>query len=211
MIRSTLTLATIVAAFVSRSASAAIAYDTLGPGDSFQVTSWLLGSPNQDQDIAQQFQCWQGGDLQSMTLAITHYAFQNSYDVKLYSDSCGQPGTLLASWLGVQAPEDSLLTLVPDSNVTLAQGMNYWVAVTVPLGGENTIGGWNYDTIAGNNQSFLFSQHGAPWATQCGERCALRVEVAGAAPSCPGDLDGDGAVGLTDLAMLLALFGSVCP
>lgn len=197
--------------FGATRAFAAIAYDTLGPDDSFQVQSWLLGEPNQDQDVAQAFQCWQGGSLESITISITHYAFQNVYDVKLHSDNCGQPGVVLESWLGVSAPPDSLLTLNSSSQVSLSQGINYWVAVSTPLGGANTVGGWNYDTIPGNNQFFLFSQRGGAWAAQCGERCGLRVEVGGTDPSCPGDLDGDGVIGLADLSFLLSRFGLTCP
>jgi len=202
----------LLAGFTMALAPAGVAYDTLGPDNSFQVQSWLLGEPNLDQDIAQAFQCWQGGELESITLSITHYAFQNVYDVKLHADNCGQPGTLLQTWAGVQAPADSILVLTPATTVDLTQGYNYWVAVSTPLGGANTVGGWNYDNHVGNNTFFLFSQNGNAFAPQCGRRSGMRVEVVGGAtPECEGDINGDGSVTLTDLAILLARFGLVCP
>lgn len=51
-------------------------------------------------------------------------------------------------------------------------------------------------------------------SVDCGSRNNQReytvsVEVGGA--ECAGDLDGDGSVGLTDLGLFLARFGSICP
>jgi hypothetical protein len=202
----------IVSVAMVRPTRGAIAYDTLGPNNSFQVQSWLLGEPNQDQDIAQSFQAWQTRTLESITVAVPHYAFQNVYDVRLHADNNGLPGTLLHAWLNVATPGDSLLTLSPTQDVMLQAGYNYWVAVSVPLGGANTVGGWNYDTLPDNNQRFLFSQHGGAWAQQYGERCAMRVRIDDPPPSnCVADLDDDDDVDLSDLTIMLSQFGTICP
>lgn len=203
----------VLSAAAASSAHAGIAYDTLGASNSFQVMSWLIGEPTQEQKVAMQFQAWASGEVTQITLALTHYAFQNVYTVTLYADGCSSPGAVLEQWANVAAPEDSLLELVPDTTVELKAGFNYWVEVSAPLGGDNTVGGWNYDTIPSNNTRFAFVQGAGPWAYQCGERSALRVEIegGGSGSSCVGDLDNSGVVDLQDMALFLAAFGTTCP
>lgn len=193
-------------------AEGGIAYDTLGPGDDFQTLAWLIGEPSFDQKVAMTFQAWQGGRLSTITLALTHYAFDNVYDITLYTDNCGRPGAVLEAWLGVATPPSALLELTSIATVDLTIGYNYWVEVRAPLGGDQTVGGWNYDVLPSNNTDFVFALGAGAYAEQCGERSALRVETTGGGSStCPGDFDGNGIVDITDLALLLSAFGTMCP
>ena len=198
---------------ISTATASQVVYDDLGPNNAFQVQSWLIGTAAYNQQIGVAFQAWNTGGLANLTVALTHYAGQNVYDVRLHADSCGQPGTLLQAWLSVATPADSLLHLTPTQNVPLTAGYNYWVVIAAPLGNDLTVGGWNKDSLsASHNSTFLFSQQGGSFVDQCGEHSGLHVEINGTSPSdCPGDMDGDHDVDISDLTLFLSRFGTICP
>lgn len=198
-------------AALSGAAVAGTAYDNLGPDDGFQVASWLIGNSGFDQDVGMMFMSASSGELAELTLALSHYDGPNFYDISLNADACGTPGAQIYAWSAVSSPAEALVHVQPAPGaVQLTAGFNYWVVVE-PTNGPVTTGGWNRDTITGNDMRFAFAQFGGAWSTQCGDRSAMRVETIGGAPACEGDVNGDGVVNLADLSALLTNFGLVCP
>jgi hypothetical protein len=91
----------------------------------------------------------------------------------------------------------------------LNAGTRHWVvARSSAPGGLNAV--WNFAASGNSFNSFTSSTNPESWQPG-GSGAALCIVVQGEVPTDPADLDGDGAVGPADLALLLGAWGTPGP
>ena len=102
-------------------------YSNLGPGDTFII--------NQEYDtnfdfMATTFVTTGGGSLGNLRTSL--FSLDSPVDLRLYTDSGGQPGALLESWSAtVPGFPGLLMTLPSDQHPLLSANTQYWFVIAL--------------------------------------------------------------------------------
>jgi len=156
----------ILAASLTVSAVADVAYSTFGPGDSYTTSGWGIGGTDQ-QVIAFQFTSAATGVLASVEFAYFTLA-SGTLNVELFEDSSDTKGSQMIAW-GVN-PSGPVTTLYnPFPSVALTAGNKYWLQVS-GVTSTGASGGWNI-----NNQSLFTSAY--YWSTTGSGYTTLQTSV----------------------------------
>ncbi|GMU80534.1 MAG: hypothetical protein AMXMBFR47_04050 [Planctomycetota bacterium] len=144
------------------------------------------------------------------------------FTIRFYTDDGGRPGTRVFEQDVFAFTETNYYvhpslgfagyryTVDLSPAYTIDTGGTYWISVVaiLPRGGGSTEPQWGWiasSTITPPRAHQWFFNPGG--FTEQGNDVAFSL-ISGGAPPCPGDLDGDGQVGLSDLAALLSNFGT---
>lgn len=130
--------------------------------------------------------------------------------IKIYvDDGAGTPGDLDASWeqpmdeFVDEGPELIRVTAFFDDAVTLSAGTIYWIG----LSGVGSELGQEAVQTPGDGMMAQMAGDGFQFHTSVGDQMfRLYGEPAGGG-GIPGDIDGDGTVGTSDLVLLLGAWG----
>lgn len=145
------------------------------------------------------------------------------FTIRFYTDNNGHPGTRIfeqdvftfsevnyyvepnLGFAGYHYTVDLSPSFTVDTNAT------YWVSVVAILarGGGANEPQWGWiasSTVTPPHANQWFFNPGG--FTEQGNDVAFSLNSVGGQPPCPGDLDGDAQVGLSDLATLLSNFGT---
>lgn len=123
--------------------SAGTAYNNFGPGNTVGVNAWIF--TNASGFIATTFTTTGAGPLSSVLLDAG--CSSTPITLGLYTNSAGQPGTLLESWT-VPVTTVQLITLTSVLNPVLSSGTQYWFVITIPS--NSTIEwAWNNQGVNG--------------------------------------------------------------
>jgi len=123
--------------------SAGTAYNNFGPGNTVGVNAWIF--TNASGFIATTFTTTGAGPLSSVLLDAG--CSSTPITLGLYTNSAGQPGTLLESWT-VPVTTVQLITLTSVLNPVLSSGTQYWFVITIPS--SSTIEwAWNNQGVNG--------------------------------------------------------------
>ncbi|OJW22552.1 MAG: hypothetical protein BGO49_00775 [Planctomycetales bacterium 71-10] len=164
---------------------AEVIYSSLGPGDSYSSTGGqaiITPSSNGGTYAAHAAVFTVGGTGDSLftsaELPLLHYVGDNSFIVRLYTESNGLPGTILESF-DVIAPTSGLLTVVSAGGVVLEAGRSYFLAA-LPL--ETSFGIWYASVLGGTGDYYSFDEL-ATWHVQgTAEEPAFRINGTAAVP-----------------------------
>ena len=172
-------------------ADGAVVFSTIGPGDSYDVTTWYVleqvgsfpFSFHQTVQAARfSFAGPQSYSLDSIELAAGHRDGENALWASLVIDVGGEPGSSsidsLYYWCYEMSPLGTLSPLLVGdsySHPVLTPGTGYWLIVGVsgPLGSR---GGWytslpSVDGLHGSSAS----SYGEPWSIEYGTLPAFRI------------------------------------
>ena len=91
------------------------------------------------------------------------YSTPSEFDLTLYSDSGGVPGSVLASWTDISATESfgsccGLETVTPGTTIILAAGTQYWLLASANADDPDAEADWNMNNIG---------QTGPIWCSGC--------------------------------------------
>lgn len=176
-----------VAATSQTGGRADVIYSSLGPGDSYSSTGGqAIITPSSAGGTyaahAAVFTVGGTGDylFTSAELPLLHYVGDNSFIVRLYTESSGLPGTVLESF-DVIAPTSGLLTVVSGGGVVLEAGRSYFLAA-LPLDTSASFGIW-YATVLGGTGDYYSFDELATWKVQAtAEEPAFRINGTAAVP-----------------------------
>jgi hypothetical protein len=107
--------------------SAGIPYNNFGPGYTVSATSWVFF--NAVGFAGTTFTTTGAGPLSTV---LTNIDTPVPLTIGLYTNSAGQPGTLLESWTVPVTSGAQLITLTSVVNPVLSSGTPYWLVITVP-------------------------------------------------------------------------------
>lgn len=121
----------------SHPAAANVLFTNLGPGDSYNTNlfdGYVTANSANPFSVATDFTATATGSLGTLLLPISD---DNGYvSLGLYTDSSGQPGTLLEGWTDISVPttrtDIPLLSVTSLLNPVLSIGITYWLVVTSP-------------------------------------------------------------------------------
>jgi hypothetical protein len=171
-----------------------------------------------DQTSVNQVEAWPYTAVASGTTATLAIYFgiatgtTQPIQVGLYSDSAGNPGSLLSqATIGNPTSGWNGITLSPQVNII--NGTQYWIAVlgadtahSVTLRDHTRPGSCTAVAGSSNNWTSLNSSFGTPGLGFAD--CPLSAYVtAGSTTPKTGDINGDNAVNITDLSLLLSSYG----
>lgn len=160
----------LVGMLVTAVVQADVIYSNFGPGTTFDSgVSYVLSGPSSPvgmYTMAMPFIPSASYTLDSATVAIGIDQGTNSFDLAVYDDSGGRPGsTVLESWSGiVMGPDHSATTtetVLSASNPLLTGGSPYWLVASASA---DTWAGWMYNST-GDLGGYAFSTTGpaGPW------------------------------------------------
>jgi len=107
--------------------------------------------------------------ITSATNVLNSLAAAAGFQVSVYSDSNGQPGSLVGSLTGTSVPTSRTITFT--GSVSVSSGVKYWigtrslvtVANSLPRNNGTQTSAWSWDTNSGN-QAYT-SNGGSTWTT----------------------------------------------
>lgn len=161
-------------------------FNNFAAGDTYdKETGWgigndaLEGQPFSNQTVYTGFAVAGSGrfSLDRLTLAISLILGDNTLDVALYSDSDGEPGTVLETFhlsgaMGAFGKLNPPLVLDSSLHPLLDAGRRYWVGASSPT---TTLAAWNDNSI-GDVDTMAFLNAGiTPLSVSTETRGALRV------------------------------------
>jgi len=160
-------------ALCSMPAMAQTLYSNLGTGTNvyYCCEGWTIsgtGTLGFAQSVAEEFQVGQNGNVGQIDVGVGYVEGNNAFDIGLYADSAGQPGTLLGAWNNLSSPETfgnccGLITISGISGISLSTGTNYWLVVG-PINSSDTLwGAWNFSNSASGQLDFS-TDGGQTWA-----------------------------------------------
>ena len=100
------------------------------------------------------FQTVAGGSVSQIDLGVTNFSGSNEFEVSIWTDSGGMPGTMVGGYWGVTTAASTccILTTIPGiSGVTLAPGTDYFMELGPVSPNDNSfnIGAWNTVGLTG--------------------------------------------------------------
>lgn len=118
-----------------------ILYNNLGSGNTSSGSSYTDGIGPGVVFVGTRVTATAGGAL-STVLTFFNTSFATTVTMGLYTDSGGQPGTLLESWSTPTVSQDApgLITLTSVVHPVLAAGTAYWFVINPP--NASRVGGW---------------------------------------------------------------------
>ena len=145
-------------ALCSMPAMAGTLYSNLGTGTDvyYCCQGWTIsgtGTLGFSQSVAEEFQVGSNGSVGQIDVGVGYVEGNNAFDIGLYADSSGQPGTLLGAWNNLSSPQSfggccGLITITGISGINLSTGTNYWLVVG-PINSSDTLwGAWNFSNSA---------------------------------------------------------------
>jgi hypothetical protein len=159
-----------------------VIFSNLGPGNSYNESSWLFFGPSnslfggQQRSLAESFTTSDSANLTQVLLPLTYLSGTNSANIYLESNSNGLPGTILESWSvsGMSNGAAGTLEDLSSTGLLLDANTTYW-AVVAP-GASDTVAGW----LVNNTGDILgfAGNPGSGWSVQ-----NLPVEC-GTQPGC---------------------------
>lgn len=116
-------------------------YNNLGPGNTSSGSGYTDGIGAGVVFVGTRVTATAGGAL-STVLTFFNTSFATTVTMGLYTDSGGQPGTLLESWSAPTVSQDTpgLITLTSVVHPVLTSGTPYWFVINPP--NANRIGTW---------------------------------------------------------------------
>ncbi len=188
-------------------AGAVILYDTLGPGDSYDI-AWgaMLGSSPFDgpwlAGFTFSFAGEQAYELDRIEVAACRVTGDNSVDIWLMTDAGGQPGVSLESFglhgmMGDIDQINPLLFVSSYSRPVLSPDTPYWLVMTAP---ETTWATWNWASpdVPG---LFAYRVGEDPWSVWPFKVAAFRIYGGESAASLPVTVPVPGAALLVVLGL----------
>lgn len=166
-------------------------------GTTWSDSSPILAVPNSNYSVS-----WEGGDSDGLVVP---------------SDSVGTVSALVSSSNGTCMLQEEIPTVQVVVGCTDADACNYQIDATCdegtciypPLGASDCNSGAE---ICGTGTTWDFDTQTCVSIITCGEGTTWDAELQTCIcnESCPGELDGDGVIGASDLLQFLSMFGSVC-
>lgn len=183
-----------------------VAYNNLGPRDSYSVNGFIVSGPQAPAQWSQGFRfvAQASGSVTRLTVPVQHLAGENLFTWSIYGDANGQLGTglgVIGSAAGPDAgvpPQPAPVQIDADGSVALSSGTAYWL---VGSGVGSSQGTWH-----ANNQGVIgprvYSQGVGPWLMDTQTVAAFRIEVRAQA-ACAADFDQNGHVDPVDIALFV--------
>ncbi len=176
-------------------ATADVAFNNFGPGDSYSGNGYILYGPQASPTQwtqGFQFTAQAGGPITKLVIPVQYLnGSTNNYSFEIYSDAGDLPGASIgvigqtAGFINNSPPLPPPIEILPSGSITLTSGTKYWV---VGFGSGDTQGTWHQND---NGQMGLraWMAFGLPWQPGQIEMAAFRIEVAGGAPACYANCD----------------------
>lgn len=151
-------------------APAQIIFNNFGASDAYDTGSgWTISGPSSAPGFFAQGFAFTAGitaQVATITVGMLHVADTNSYQMQLWTDSAGIPGTLLGTWsspAGVVGtnPPPFVINVVAGPNVTA--GSTYWLTATAL---NATFGFWGNNVTASTGPRALMQTPGGTWSNQ---------------------------------------------
>jgi len=195
---------------VGSTAADTIVYDTLGSDDTYDSGGDWIGNLFGDWVVlAENFVPSGSGDVVQIDAAIWWGGEGvNEFTLRLLDDAGGYPGNTIL-WEETFTNEcggyGSVVYLSGLTGPAITAGTSYWLYCEVPEDGQSVV--YWYSNNKGHIGGHARKSRGYDWNVWWDyPNRAFRVIVADAS-DCPGDLDGDGTTGQSDLGILLADWG----
>jgi hypothetical protein len=195
-----------LATFAPAAASADVAFDNFGPGNTFAGNGWLIQGPQAGPwSHAFPFTSAASGEISTLVVALHHLQGQNGYTFELRADTGGVPGASLGP-LGevagfLEGEEPVQFSALP--GVTVAAGTNYWLYCR---GVDTAFGTWRTSPNAGGTRAYSLDG-GTTWTVESvgatGAISAFRIETGG---SCYADCDRNQALNVDDFICFINEF-----
>jgi len=173
-------------------------YSNLGPGNTFIINrDWQTNFDF----MATPFVTTSGGNLGDILTPL--FSLDNPVSIGLYTDSSGQPGTLLEGW-SIDAPgfPGILTTIASVTNPLLSADTQYWLVITLTDAQKNELAWYENDQgidggiWAGNSLTGLISFEPASPAP------AIQLDMVGSTSAMPEPGSGTLLAGLALILML---------
>ncbi len=180
--------------------SAAVVYESAGYPNTFGVVT-VSGPDNSKEGFRQVATLFNlnGGDvfLDAVSIVAVNFGSQtlNSFDIAVFSDSAGAPGTSLETIAGISLPASEAIETTAFAGTTVLQsGVDYWIVLT---GNGDANGEW-YDTDASPvSPNASRTSPGGSWSVASTPPRVLTLQVEGTSvpePSSPALLGLGGLV-----------------
>jgi hypothetical protein len=205
---------------VSTTGAQITVYNNFGPDHDGWDYNWGLGWTVAGEDVPSQYGVEQAmgfvptasGFVSDIWVAMWQVPFEPGYDevtLRLARNPDNLPPTeedVMEEWTMTDFPSWDDWSpphhLVGSGTSYLEEGESYWLWA---VGGPTTWCGWCMNIDPGLTCPHTLRREGEDWLPIGNETAsAFRVDVLG----CTGDVDGDGDTDLSDLAALLAAYGS---
>jgi hypothetical protein len=164
---------------LSATASSAVIYDNLGPGNSYSLPGgWCIDGTAAGCGVfaveAMPF-VGNGGRVTQIDLGLTYFGGTNAAIVQLSADSGGLPGMVLRSWTVEGMPFYGtcceVTTVTASPSIPVRAGKQYWVAVLPSADDTSEVWNWTADDLQGPFASDL----GSGWSSYFDHVSAFRV------------------------------------
>ncbi|MGC4045019.1 MAG: choice-of-anchor R domain-containing protein [Armatimonas sp.] len=158
------------------SAHADTIFDNFGAGNTYQAGSWEFRGENNISriDRAKSFVPSQSYSLTSIETALYWETGDKNFDISIYSDAGGAPGTALSTFtqLATAPLGQTILYTSAYSGITLNAGSTYWVVINAASPNSSDGGFW----LASSPTDTGFSTFsGGSWNTSTSGSPVIRV------------------------------------
>jgi hypothetical protein len=137
-----------------------------------RADGWRVSGANSQTGMsfttASQFQPANSGTVSQIDVAVTYVSGVNSFNVALYSDNGGLPGTVLSQWNSLSSSTNfggccGMVTISGITGISLTAGTDYWLVIEPASPDSTTWETWNLNTVRLSGGVLYSNDNGRSW------------------------------------------------